>query len=386
MVASEAPGPASRLAGQANQPILLPPLSIMRYLLLLAAFFTIHAASAQLLNRLKDRAVNAVQSASSGVPSVGGKARQVAGKASGAAENQAADAAGRGTDKQGIIFSKEPLKPGQTTSTTTDFGPTDNIYARVLMATTLYDQLAAQSKEEAPEQVLTVGIGAGSGAPDEYVNLVVLKADYKKTFYDLDVLPAANNAHTKYIGRGNPNDHISFIFTKFGNSTTPSAIPFGKQLFTMEFDGENAPKGSFTLAVTGFPEKRVLDARFVATLKAQASAAAKVARLPDVFKAPGRFSDPQLSAAAIKQKLGAGTMRFAVEPGSVDYTIRKNELGIPQYKIIRPIWTFEKDTDGSCYYTHYYFQRQYEGGGRYGALEIAASTGDKVPIACENTK
>jgi hypothetical protein len=231
---------------------------MMRYLMLLAAICTFHAAPAQLLNRLKDRAASAVQAAGSGVPSIGSKARQAA---TGAAENRA-DAAGRATEKQGIIFSKEPFKPGQTTSTATDFVPTDNIYARVLMAKTLYDQLAAQGKEEEPEQVLAVGIGAGSGAPDEYVNLVVPKADYKKTFYDLDVLPAAGNAHTKYVGRGNPNDHISFIFTKFGSATSPSTIPFGKQLFTMEFDGENAPKGSFTMTVNGFPEKRALDARF----------------------------------------------------------------------------------------------------------------------------
>ncbi|GAB3634810.1 hypothetical protein GCM10027422_04000 [Hymenobacter arcticus] len=351
---------------------------MMRYLLLLAAVCTFHAAPAQLLNRLKDRAANAVQSAGAGGPSVGGKARQ-------AAENQASDAAGRVTDKQGIIFSKEPFKPGQTTGTATDFGPTDNIYARVLMPKTLYDQLAAKGKEEEPQQTLTVGIGAGSGAPDEYVNLVIPKADYKKTFYDLDVLPAAGNAHTKYIGRGNPNDHLSFIFTKFGSSTSLGTIPFGKQLFTMEFDGENAPKGSFTLTVNGFPEKRALEARFNTTLKAQAGAAAKSATLPAVFKAPGRFSDPQLSAAALKQKLGPGTVRFAVEPGSADYLIHKNALGVPEYKITRAIWTVEKAADGSCYYTRYYLRRAYEGGGKYGPLDIASTTADKTPIACENT-
>jgi hypothetical protein len=355
---------------------------MMRYLMLLAAICTFHAAPAQLLNRLKDRAASAVQAAGSGVPSIGSKARQAA---TGAAENRA-DAAGRATEKQGIIFSKEPFKPGQTTSTATDFVPTDNIYARVLMAKTLYDQLAAQGKEEEPEQVLAVGIGAGSGAPDEYVNLVVPKADYKKTFYDLDVLPAAGNAHTKYVGRGNPNDHISFIFTKFGSATSPSTIPFGKQLFTMEFDGENAPKGSFTMTVNGFPEKRALDARFNTTLKAQAGAAAKSATLPAVFKAPGRFSDPQLSAAALKQKLGAGTVRFAVEPGSADYIIHKNGLGVPEYKITRAIWTVEKDPAGGCYYTCYYLRREYEGGGKYGPLDFAATTADKTPIACENTK
>lgn len=109
------------------------------YLLLLAASFTFHAAPAHLLNRLKDRAVRAVQSAGAGVPSVGSKAPRTA-------ENQASDAAGRATKRQGILFSKEPFKSGQTTGPATDFGPTDNIYARVLMAKSLHDQLAAKGR------------------------------------------------------------------------------------------------------------------------------------------------------------------------------------------------------------------------------------------------
>lgn len=43
----------------------------------------------------------------------------------------------------------------------------------------------------------------------------------------------------------------------------------------------------------------------------------------------------------------------------------------------------EKAAAGSCYHTRCYLRREYEGGGRRGSLDIASTTADKAPIACE---
>lgn len=348
---------------------------MMRHCLLLAAFCTFHAAPAQLLNRLKERATDAVQSAGS----VGARARQ---SAVDRAADKATVTADRATEKQSVIFSKTPFAAGQTASTTTSFGPTDNIYARVLLPQTIYEQLAARGKEDEPQQAMSVGLL--QGGQTVYCTVLIPKADYKKKYLDLDVLPAPGTGTTQYIGQGGMKDHISSIFHYFGAEAPSPSFPFGKQEFQLEFG--DGLVGSFAMTVSNWKEKKLLDARLAAIVKGQSAAAAKGARLPAVFRTPGKFSDPQLSAAALKQKLGAGTVRFAVEPGSADYTIHKNALGVPEYKLTRAIWTVEKGSDGSCYYTRYYLKREYEGGGKYGPLDFVASTADKVQIACENTK
>lgn len=72
--------------------------------------------------------------------------------------------------------------------------------------------------------------------------------------------------------------------------------------------------------------------------------------------------------------------------GGNDYNINKNELDIPTIKVTnKPVWLAFKE-DGKCYFTKKYFTRDYEGGGKYGQLELAASTASVTPIACENIK
>ena len=355
-----------------------------RYLLLLLVCCGFHAAQAQLLNKLKERATNAVQSAGSGMPKIGGKAGQ-------AAADKAVSTASQATEQQSIIFSKEPFREGQTTGTATDFGPTDNIYARVLLGRTIQEALEEHGKEDQPSVMMQVGLttdvqeGFQTVTRYNYCSVVIPKADFKKKYFDLDVLPALNHITTRYVGQGNSKDHISTVFNYFGAEAPSPRFPFGKRRFKLEF-GEGLV-GYFDMTVNNWKEKKPLDARIAAIRNGVDNAVAKDTKLPAVFRTGGgKFSDPQLSTANIRRLLGSSVLKIAIEPGNVDYNVNKNALGVPVDKVTRPIWTVYKDDDGNCYFKKCYLIRKYEGGGKYGPLDVAATTAEEVQIACENVK
>ena len=113
--------------------------------------------------------------------------------------------------------------------------------------------------------------------------------------------------------------------------------------------------------------------------------------LPDDFRqASSTFQDPQLSTAAIKQLFqasgGVEVYRLVIETGP-DYAVVKNDLGIPLYKITKPIYnTYRATKTGLCYYTHSAIRREYVGGGKFGPPTIASLAVTRVQIDCALAK
>jgi hypothetical protein len=84
--------------------------------------------------------------------------------------------------------------------------------------------------------------------------------------------------------------------------------------------------------------------------------------------------------------LGPDVTRYVIADGNGDYSIVRNELGVPLRKASRNVWAIYKDKDGLCGFPRFQFVRQHEGGGKYGPPTMLQHTLDNKTLACDNAK
>ena len=100
-------------------------------------------------------------------------------------------------------------------------------------------------------------------------------------------------------------------------------------------------------------------------------------KLPPVFANPGPMSDPNATAAKIsailKRDLPERTiMKFVAEKYSgLQWHVANDEIGLPKYKYFNPhIWVAYR-MDGKCHVGSVTLRQNYQGGGRFGPLQVA---------------
>lgn len=363
--------------------------------LLILLIASVHIANAQLLNKIKQKAKEVAEEAVTGsgnkaTPSTQNNSNSTSVSANGINNKINKEVANK---PQNIIFSKQPFAPNATTGTDKDFTTADNIYARLLLPATVKEVF---DKDDEEDKAIGISVALiwikNNVARGEYNYTYVPASKFNDKFIDLDVLPAKEKANTIYF-MGPLISPISRALTSFGDAYG-SQIPFGdSQEFTLQVEPNKLGlQGTFNFTVADKKDLKVLQAKIEETNNSINAAITANTQLPEIFSKPSaKNSDPQLSLANLKKMLDAPDFKVikAVieENGTADYSIQKNELDIPEYKFTaRPLWIVYKNEKGECFFTRYYFRREYLGGGKYSALSIATTTADHTPIPCENVK
>lgn len=285
-----------------------------------------------------------------------------------------------------ITFSKS-----RNGSAEKNFSVNDNIYATVKLDKPLINQLKDEGVDSEPFYMMPVSLvyiinGAARG---EHTSVKINKEDYGKTTLVLDILPAKGDAKSQYLTGGRYKAAIARPLSAFDEYEGTEAA-YGTQKFDFTFGPNDEYHGAFNFTVKNKAEQKMMASRAVDGQNAMSEAIASETTLPEQFKSSGKFSDPALSLANIRKMIeypGMTILKLVIDSsGGSDYHINKNALDVPTLKMTnKPVWLAYKE-DGKCYFTKKYFTRDYEGGGKYGPLELAVSTANVTPIACENIK
>lgn len=337
------------------------------------------SAQAQLLKNIKDKAAGAMQGGSVDIP---------IGRKKAAAGSGASESSGRPTStKPNIYFDTTPPAEGARPERDS-FTPTDNIYASIPLPGTLADFIKAseiEPNEQDGKLYLPVYVSVMDGGGHGYESLDVLlrPEDMGKRTLTLDILPAPGKATTPYrIGNKTARPASSVFLSVGGNY-----VPYGKHPFLLKVGRNEEFKGAFELTIPDKATATALAARIEADRKQLERTLDMATELPAVLKGPqGKFTDPGLTDAAVRKLLGPDLIRYVIEPGSSDYSVVYNSLGVPMRKVSRDVWAIYKDEDGMCVCAHVQFVRQHEGGGKYGAPTRLQHVQDNVIIACEKAK
>jgi hypothetical protein len=116
-------------------------------------------------------------------------------------------------------------------------------------------------------------------------------------------------------------------------------------------------------------------------------------RMPAVFSNPGKLIDPNATTAKVSAILkrdlpGRAIIKFVAEKyNGANWSIAKDDYGLPTYKYFNPhIWMAYK-ADGKCFVGYVTLRQVYSGGGTYGPLQVAwTSTKDDRVIDCVKAK
>lgn len=348
------------------------------------------SADAQILGKLKDAAGkidNAARTVKKAARTVDGVAgTNVSNSVPGSVES----AVGGGSDyfsDNSITFSK--TRGGAAEK---NFTVNDNLYAKITLKKPLIEFLKEEGRENEPFIMVPVSLiyiikGAARG---EYSSVKVPKEDYGKTTLILDLLPAKGDSKSQYLMGGQYQSGMARPLSAF-DSESAVAPNFGSQRFDFTFGFNEEYHGAFNFTVKNKAEQKMMAARAESAQTDMSDNIAMDTPIPAEFSTQGKFADPQLSLANIKSMLsgeGFTLMKVVIDARKgPDYNIQKNALDIPEYKITgKPVWVIWKDKNGKCFYTREYFTRQYEGGGKYGALDQAATTAGNTQIDCNKVK
>lgn len=265
----------------------------------------------------------------------------------------------------------------------------DNIYAHIKLKTSIADYLDQQALDEPEYFHLPVNLRGDQSGHSEFCNIRIPKAKFKQTEFDIDILPADGKNLAQYFIGDDIKTHLAMPLTYF--SDYPEASDFVKINYTLTVGLQgDKHEGNFAFTVVNPKDLKALKQRVEKIRDNMDVAVASDTKLPEAFsKASAKNADPALSVANMKamiQKPGMTIIKAVVGQGDVDYDVVTNELGVPKFKINhRQFWVAYK-FNGQCYYTRFSFLRNYEGGGKYGQLQVAATTASNVMIACENIK
>lgn len=273
-----------------------------------------------------------------------------------------------------------------------NFTINDNIYATVTLKQPLINFLKEEGLENEPYYDMPISLVyiINRAARGEFTSVRIPKEDYGKKTLVLDILPGKGEAKSQYLAGGQYSSRIAQPLSAFDEGMGTSAT-YGTQKYDFTFGPNNLYHGAFNFTVKNRAEQKIMAQRVEDAQNDMGDVIASDAKLPAEFSTPGKFSDPQLSLANIKSMIsgeGFTLLKVVIDAAKGnDYYIHKNALDIPEYKVTaKPVWVAFKGRDGKCYFTKEYFTRQYEGGGKYGPLEQAATSASNTQIACENIK
>lgn len=271
-----------------------------------------------------------------------------------------------------------------------NFTSADNIYAHINLGKPLSEVLEDyRIKSEGDIRVTAkLTYEKNNAQYGEYSQYNVPKDELSKSEIILDVLPG-NDAKSQYY-QGSYKNHIGRVFNSWDKDGMASEIPFGTQRFELVFIADELYSGAFNFTVKNRQELASVKQRIEGVDNAMDNAIASQTILPSNFAKSGKFADPALTMPKIREMIqweGMTILKIAIENiGGSDWNVNKDEFDIPLRKVSnKPVWVAYKDK-GKCYFTKKYFTREYEGGGKYGPVELATSTADITPIACENIK
>jgi hypothetical protein len=116
-------------------------------------------------------------------------------------------------------------------------------------------------------------------------------------------------------------------------------------------------------------------------------------KMPPVFANPGKLTDPNATTAKVSAILkrdlpDRAIIKFVAEQyNGSNWSIAKDDFGLPRYKYFNPhIWMVYK-SGGQCFIGYVTLRQVYSGGGTYGPLEVAwTSTKDDRVIDCAKVK
>lgn len=345
-------------------------------------------ANAQInLGKLKDKVqkvTDKVDQATKKAGNVGSKAQSVSrGDISGVTSSGGSN---EFYDDNSITFSK--TRGGKAEK---NFTINDNIYATVTLKQPLINFLKEEGLENEPyyEMPISLVYIINRAARGEFSSVRIPKSDYNKKTLVLDILPGKGEAQSQYLAGGKYSSRIAQPLSAFDDGGLTNAT-YGTQQFDFTFGPNNMYHGAFNFTVKNRAEQKIMAQRVTDAQDDMGVAIAKDVQLPEQFKSSGKFSDPALSLANIRKMIeypGMTILKLTIDPsGGSDYNINKNALDVPVLKMTnKPVWLAYKE-DGKCYFTKKYFTRNYEGGGKYGPLELATSTASVTLIACENIK
>lgn len=355
---------------------------ILKFVVFLMMLFFINSNAQINLGKLKDKAAGALkktEKVAEKVKQTTGKDLSVKNTVERKVNNAVSDATGN------IWFSK--TRDGKAEK---NFTSADNIYAHIKLSKPLGEVLEDVRMNISGEVKVPTSLTyvLGNAQYGEYVTYKVSKDDLSKTEFILDILPGSD-AKSQYFQGGYKN-HIGRVFNSWDKDGMASEIPFGSQRFEMTFVDGSMYEGAFNFTVKNKQELASVKKRIEGVDNAMDDAIASQMTLPENFKKSGKFADPALTMPKIKEMIqweGMTILKIAIENiGGSDWNVNKDEYDLPLRKVSnKPVWVAYKDK-GKCYFTKKYFTREYEGGGKYGPVELATSTADVTPIACENIK
>lgn len=309
---------------------------------------------------------------------------QVSGRRPKGIGSEAAPAQGRADEgDQHVVFATTPFGDAMTAKTQRTFASTDHLYGRLQLTQSVEEALPISRKDGKLSVYVVVRLDYHKpDAPNMEENstkdfLYYLTPEMLKQHYlNFDLFSTAAKSPPLFADMpGDRHEPPAYVLCQDRT---------GEATVTVKFEQNNA--GSCTLAAPAGTTSAACQA-----VKQFHQKELSTQGLPAQFKqASGAFQDPQLSVAAIRRLFqasgGVELYRLVIEPGA-DYTVVKNGLGIPLYKITKHIYnTYRNKNDGLCYYTHDAIRREYQGNGRYGPPEIATLSVSPVQIDCALAK
>lgn len=308
-----------------------------------------------------------------------------------------------------ILFSNQPFGSSNVVTKST-FSSSEYIYGRLELSGSSIKE-AFKLKESTSKDFLVCEVEVlKNGKPVGYHisrnNYILLpKENLDKTWLNLDILPAPTQAKTLY---SMTDDFTAgYGYTPLYYMIKPDYFPsegtyfLNIKLFSRTRDAYDREQEAdqWPFIQEGF--EFTLHEADIATLRKNSKAtvdfmeenAFRYDKLPPVFSNPGKLTDPNATTAKVanilKRDLPNRTIiKFVAESYSgTQWSIAKDDYGLPRYKYFNPhIWIAYK-SDGKCYVGYVTLRQNYSGGGTYGPLQVAwTSTKDDRGIDCTKVK
>jgi hypothetical protein len=308
-----------------------------------------------------------------------------------------------------LLFSTMPFTTSSSGSKT-NFTSNEFIYARLEVPGTIKEAFKLQ--ETYGHYYLDVDVevwkGENSMGSSNHNYMLVNANTLDKNWFNFDIMPDPTRASTLYSMTEEFDAGLGFFpfYNVIDQRNFPSAGEYkikvnvfsrSKNAWGKQDEMENWPMitEEFTfnfreedIAAIQKNSKSAID-----RMDKNIATANRYDKLPPVFSNPGKLNDPNAStakvAAILKRDLPQrAIIRFVAEQYSgAQWSIAKDEYGLPTYRYFNPhIWMIYK-AGGDCFVGFVTLRQDYSGGGTYGQLRVAwTTTKDDRGIDCTKLK
>ena len=303
-----------------------------------------------------------------------------------------------------ITFSNNP--DGSNPKTT--FTSSEFIYGHLdLGGKTVYDAFGLKNQTDVPFYYINYDLVIYKPGEKPYEghwggsfnNTLVTKADAQKTYWNFDVLPDPTKISTLKSMLANEKDFerkaVAGIYTKWYNADSARSTFPQSGTYTIDvtiwgdaYDDWGKPTGAsdmkptasamFSFQFTGADGQTLVanQVKAIKTLEDAKNASEMLHAMPDWWYKAWTPTEPKLMPARlvplIKGFIGQWNLTYIkhmiVKPDGPLWVIHKNDLGIPEYRMVVPyIYVIYKEAkDNSCQVGAVYMRESYSGAGTYG--------------------